>query len=257
MKFTTRTTLALAALSMGALAHATELQNGSFTQGLSHWQAAGDVSTQSGTVLGINLGAAPVAVLGTASTVYDDDAPAPAGSYNLSGQAPLETAPAQGLESWLGLPAQALGSNAYEGSAVSQTFDISAGSQVSFDWRLLTRDNGSSQSEPDAVWLSWNQGGQVQLIALGNAGSSLLQAGTAGANGWLDSGTQHASYTAQQSGTLTLSWVLADINSFSNTSLLTLQNVAVTPSVPEPAGVALVLTGLVLLARASRRSHQS
>lgn len=257
MKFTTRTTLALAALSMGTLTHAAALQNGSFDQGLSHWQAAGDVSTQSGTVLGIDLGAGPAVVLGTASTVYDDDAPAPAGSYNLSGQDPIETAPAQGLESWLGLPAQALGANAYEGSALSQTFDVTAGTQVSFDWRLLTRDNGSRQGEPDTAWLSWNQGGQVQLITLGNVGSSLLQAGAASANGWLDSGTQHASYTAQQGGTLTLSWVLADVNSFGNTSLMTLQNVAVTPSVPEPAGIALSLTGLVMLARRTRRAHQS
>jgi len=254
MKFTTRTTLALAALSMGTLAHAADLQNGDFSQGLSHWQAAGDVSTQSGAVWGINLGAAPVAVLGTASTVYDDDAPALAGSYNLSGLAPIETAPTQGLEAWLGLPAQALGNNAYEGSAISQTFDITAGSQVSFDWRLLTRDNGSNQGEPDAAWLSWNQGGNVQLIALSNVGSGLMQAST---GGWLDSGVQHAGYTAQQGGTLTLSWALTDVNSFSNTSLLTLQNVAVTPSVPEPTGIALVLTGMVLLTRAGRRPHQS
>lgn len=254
MKFTTRTTLAMAALSMGTLAHAAALQNGSFTQGLSHWQTAGDVATQSGTVLDINLGTAPVAVLGTASTLYDDDAPALAGSYNLSGQDPVETAPAQGLETWLGLPAQALGNNAYEGSAISQTFDLSAGSQVSFDWRLLTRDNGSNEGEPDAAWLSWNQGGNVQLIALGNVASGLMQAST---GGWLDSGVQHAAYTAQQGGTLTLSWALTDVNSFSNTSLLTLQNVAVTPSVPEPAGIALVLTGLVVLARVSRRSHQN
>lgn len=254
MKFPTFSPLALVAFAMTPLAHAAELQNGSFTQGLNHWQAVGDVATRSGTMLGINLGAAPVAVLGTASTVYDDDAPALAGSYNVSGLDPIETAPAQGLESWLGLPAQALGANAYEGSAISQTFDISAGAQVSFDWRLLTRDNGSNQSEPDTAWLTWQQGGQIQLIALGNVGSSLLQAGSA--SGWLDSGMQHASYTAQQGGTLTLSWVLADINSFGNTSLMTLQNVTVTPSVPEPTGVALVLTGLVMLARA-RRMHQS
>lgn len=257
MKFTTFSPLALVALAMSPLAHAAELQNGSFTQGLNHWQAVGDVATRSGTMLGINLGAAPVAVLGTASTVYDDDAPALAGSYNVSGLDPIETAPAQGLESWLGLHAQALGANAYEGSAISQTFDISAGAQVSFDWRLLTRDNGSNQSEPDAAWVSWNQGGTVQLFSLGNVVSSLLQSGTASASGWLDSGMQHASYTAQQGGTLTLSWVLADINSFGNTSLMTLQNITVTPSVPEPTGVALVLTGLVMLARASRRLHQS
>jgi hypothetical protein len=48
--------------------------------------------------------------------------------------------------------------------------------------------------------------------------------GSANANGWLDSGMQHASYTAQQDGALTLSWVL---------------------------------TGLVMLARNSRHAHQS
>jgi hypothetical protein len=230
--------LALAASS----AQAAPLQNGQFTQGVAGWQLAGDTTALSGSFLGASLGSASALVMGTASTAYDDDAPALAGTFNVSGLDPVETSSATGLETALGLAQGALGSNAYEGSGASQTFTVAAGDQLSFDYRLLTRDNGNAASEPDAAWLIWNEGGNALQIALSD--SSLLAGGPAG---WLDSGVQHYSFTSAYTGQATLGFAVVDVNSFGTTSLLAIQNIAMTPAVPEPQSLALALMGLLIL----------
>lgn len=256
------TTCALIGSGLGmGTAQAGTLLNGSFAQGLDSWQTTGDVIATAGLTLGIDLGSQPLVLLGTASPEFDDDAPDAAGQFNLSGQAPMETAPADGLEAWLGLNAATLGSNAYEGSALRQTVDVTAGAQLSFDWQLLTRDNGTRGNEPDQAWLTLGQNGQTQLIALGNVGSLPMQTGT---NNWLLSQPGHVSIVVQQGGPLTIGFVIADVNSFGNTSLLAVREVAITPGVPEPAGLTLALIGAAFMLRRTHRmrdrmsgTHQS
>jgi hypothetical protein len=240
---------------LAASAHAAGVQNGNFTQGLQGWQTGGDVSVQSTSALGLPLGNTNATLLlGTAVTFSDDDAPAAAGAYNLSGNDPLLSGDPAGLEASLGLASSALGNNVYEGSSARQTFTVSAGDVVSFDFMLASRNSGVRINEPDTAWLTWQVGaGNVNLSTLGSTAS--LSMGTL-ADGWIGSGWQHVSFTANSTGQVTLGFAVADVNSFTTTSLLGIQNVAVTAAVPEPESLALVLTGLVLLGAAARRMHQ-
>jgi hypothetical protein len=234
-------------------ANAAGVQNGDFTQGLQAWQTAGDVGVQSSSALGLPLGNAHATLLlGTAVTFTDDDAPAVAGAYNLSGNDPVLSGEPAGLEASLGLPLNALGSDVYEGSSARQTFTVSAGDVVSFDFMLAT--HGLSASEPDAAWMTWRMGANSPgLTKLGDTTSMNMFALS---NGWLGTGWQHVSFTVANAGQVTLGFAMADVGSFTTTSLLGVQNVTVAAAVPEPESLALVLTSMVLLGAATRRMHQ-
>jgi hypothetical protein len=241
-------TVALSLASLGG-AHASTLANGDFAQGLSGWQAAGDASVQSGTVLGIDLGPDATLLLGNASSVFDDDAPASAGAYNVSGNEPLLAAEPDGLEASVGLTVGAFGSDAQEGASAMQTFTVQAGEVIGFDWRLLTRDGLDATLSPDTAWLVWADGSATQLTALGHTDTLSSTTG----DGWLDSGWQHLSFTATVGGSVSLAFAITDGQSFTGSSLLAIRQVE-TSAVPEPQSVALVLTGLALIgARGMRR----
>ncbi|MGC4060976.1 MAG: hypothetical protein QM749_09045 [Aquabacterium sp.] len=248
------TALATALLGLlASCAHAAGVQNGDFAQGLQGWQTAGDASVQSTSAVGLSLGNANATLLlGTAVTFTDDDAPAAPGAYNLSGNDPVLSGDPAGLEASLGLPLNALGSDVYEGSSAKQTFTVSAGDVVSFDFMLAT--HGLPMNEPDTAWMTWQAGSATP--ALSTLASTSPTMGSM-ANGWFGTGWQHVSFTAGSSGQFTLGFAVADVGSFTTTSLLGIQNVAVTAAVPEPESLTLVLTGLVLLGAAARRVHQS
>ncbi len=241
----TQLSLLAALASLGTLstpAFAAPLQNGQFTDQLTHWTRVGDVSVQSGMVQGVNLGTAPSLVLGTASTGFIDDTPPVAGALNVSGIAPVE---APDMETMLGLAPDSLsnqdqGFSVQEGSAASQTFFIQAGQTVEFDWRLLTQANTSPSDLPDTAWLLWTLNGQTQTLRLADAAQPDL---TPIAGNWLDTGLRYMSISAQASGTATLAFAVADVNSYDTSSLLAIQNVS---AVPEPDSVALLLAGLLV-----------
>lgn len=215
---------------------------------LNTWQTAGDV-TQATQLGAISLGQTSY-LLGTASLNATDDAPLAAGALNLSGQNPLEIGD---LTATIGLPGAILDDEAnahfaYEGSALFNTVNVQAGDTLSFDWRLFGQINTGSMPAPDAAWL-----------ILGNTAIKLADVdGLTTVNGtWLDSGTQHISHTFTQAGSMKIGLVVADVDSYDTTSVLAIQNVGLTAAVPEPEGVALALTGLLILGRLTRRSHQS
>lgn len=239
--------LGLAApLAVACNAHAAPLTNAQFDQGLSGWQTAGDAAALSVTPWGLALGTSPQLVLGTASTWADDDAPQLAGAFNLSGIDPLAAGDAVGLETSLGLSTSAFGLAAFEGSSARQTFDVQAGERITFNWRLLTTDNGTRIDEPDAAWLVWHQGTPMQTGTahmLGNIATLTMHSDGAA---WLDSGLLQYSFVATQSGPLTLGWAISDVGSFGSTSLLLIDDVTVS-AVPEAESLVLLLAGLLTL----------
>lgn len=246
MKFNTiltsvaRTLTAAGLLSLAsAMAHAAPLNT---------WQTAGDVTQNT------QLGAIPLGqtsyLLGTASLYAADDASLAAGALNLSGQNPLEIGD---LTATIGLPGASLDDEtnahfAYEGSALFNTVNVQAGDTLSLDWRLFGQINTSAMPTPDAAWL-----------ILGNTAIKLADVDSLSTvnNTWLDSGSQHISHTFTQAGSMKIGFVVADVDSYDTTSVLSIQNIGLTAAVPEPEGVALALTGLLILGRMSRRSHQS
>jgi hypothetical protein len=196
-------------------------------------------------------------LLGTASRVFEDDAPLAAGALNLSGNDAVDSF---ALTSALNLAGTALdddaaGLYAMEGSAMFYTYAVQAGDTLSFDWRLLGQPSTGGAPVPDAAWLVLGDatGPSSSAIMLGQTGGlSTLSAG------WLDSGTQHLTHTFSQAGNVTIGFAIADVNSFETTSVLAIQNVTLsTAPVPEPEGLALLLAGLGVLVTTRMRGQKT
>ena len=215
---------------------------------LTQWLSTGDVAQAP--QLGFISFGSNAYLLGTASTNFTDDAPFAAGALNLSGN---NAADISALTSTLGLAATAFDNEtafnyAYEGSALFSTLVVQAGDTLSFDWRLLGQISTGPVAVPDAAWLTLG----ADVVELGDI-SSLSNT----TDGWLDSGSLHVSHTFLQAGSITVGFVVADIDSYDTTSVLAVQNLALTPAVPEPSSIALLLTSLGILGGVSARRRQT
>jgi len=242
---------ALSAIALALIAGpaAAQVSNGNF-DGLDGWATGGDAAAIGGHL-----------VLTTSSASQQDDADAglPAGARNVSGNEPLASGGGPGsLEDFVGVPGGAFDPDAahfvvaYEGSAASQTFFAAAGSQLAFAWDLSTLDTRHDASLADIAFIVLDG----QVITLGStlsATSPVAGGGHASHTGW--TGFTTASFA--RAGTHTLSFGVADVGDYVDTSALAVSDVGVViPGVPEPSALALLAAGLGLLGVQARRRRK-
>ncbi len=224
---------ALTAASPGAQAQA--LSNGDFSAGLAGWQVLGDASVQ-------NDAGGNELWLTNASLDFEDDFPLPAGALNRSGQG----AATSGLESFIGIAGGALdpdpanGLQAYEGTAVLQSFSAAAGDTLSFNWDFGTSDNFADYAFAVV---------DGQLFRLGGSGEATLP-GRLGNQ--LQTGAQSFSFSFASGGMHSVAFGVVDVGDYNVTSTLAVSGVQVVP-VPEPSALLLMLAGIGVVAGSARR----
>lgn len=228
-----------------ALAQSNVLQNGNFSNGLNHWNPQGDV---------VVAGPAQRAVLSTASATEDDDGLG-AGFNNNSGNSPVDFSFASHLA---GVPLGALdtaaGGFTYEGSAIRQTFNATAGDfvDVRFDWAFLSLESTPS----DFAFVALNDTAVRFADTAGSRSSFAGRFGDFSVVNWVWSGNSFR-YTASVSGIQSLVIGVVDVADYALTSELRVDNIAVhvTP-VPEPGTYAMLLVGLAMMGSIALRRRQ-
>lgn len=225
-------------LLTAAHAQAASFNNGTFTD-LSSWGTLGDVSAHGGR-----------AWLTTASVEFEDDFPALAGAFNLSGSSAAGIGGAASVETYIGLTPGALdpdlnnGIAAYEGSALQQSFSAAAGDKLSFQWQLFSNEGQGGMADYAFIVIDG------QKIDLATATAANTASGVFGFA--YESGVASYTHTFGQAGQHTLAFGVADVNDYNVTTALAVSNVQVT-AVPEPEQYALLLAGLGLVGAAARR----
>ncbi|MGE5451311.1 MAG: PEP-CTERM sorting domain-containing protein [Acidobacteriota bacterium] len=246
MTFFSRSLIAVAAVASSVAAAQAQagVVNGRFTAGLTGWQTLGDASVQNASnAVGLPLDTSRALVLTTAS-LYDDDVAGQDAAFNLSGIGAVDVNSAGGVAEFahadptsLELDPVAHSISAIEGSAARRTLTVQAGDTLSFNWNLFSRD----RDMPDTAWLILDlHTGPAQVITLASAAAA-TQPLPGGADALQQSGWQSFRHTFTSGGAATLTWAIADMNDWGQTSMLALSTVQVTPSVPEPASLLLML----------------
>ena len=232
----TRLSVLLGSLMISSLAQA-GIANGDFANGLTGWQTFGDVAAPSS------------ALVLTTATLGADDHPFADGHHNVSGQDAGAIGIPGGLEDFVGVALGSLDpdpinhtSVLWEGSAAQQSFAVQAGDTLHFDWNLLSADRDFADQAFVVINATFGSGLQVLALALANA--SLATNVVSGSTDLLQTGVNQFSHTFTGSGQVTMSWVVADLDDSAKTSLLTVDNVALTSAVPEPTMALLALLGL-------------
>lgn len=135
------------------------------------------------------------------------------------------------LEAALGT---AFDADTFEGSALQSSFMAAAGTKVTLQWSLVTE--AFDPAFADRLYAVID--GQAQALAQ--------------ATGTPQQG--QASFTFATGGTHTLAFAVLDVNDTTGLTSVSLSGLAVTPAVPEPAPLALLLAGLAVVA-ARRRAR--
>lgn len=196
----------LLALSTIAALTATSTQVSAAPVDLSSWLVLGDGQ--------VNASTAKV------TTAYTDE------SLLGSGALDINT-----LETQLGTASGTLGVNAYEGSALSQSFSFASSTSLSFNWTLGTDIFNVGFADLAFVLVDG-----TLLLPLANVTAAEL------------SGAFNYTFSA---GAHTFAFGVVDVNDVFGVSTLTVSDVnlaAITGSVPEPGTLVLMLAGLGLLA---------
>lgn len=238
--------LALCAAAALPLSAQAGIVNGQFiagANGLIGWQTTGDAFRvkPSANTLGLPINAPNSLVLTTAS-LLDDDYVGQNGAMNLSGQSAQDFTASGGVADFLGVSPLLLESDPVdhtapliEGSAAKQTFFAQAGETLTFNWNLVSHDQGL----PDTAWVVLTEiGNAAQVFQLGTSLDATLGSGNPDL---LQTGLHQFSYTFANSGAMNLAWAVADVSDAGYTTMLMVNNVHVAAAVPEPSGLALVL----------------
>jgi hypothetical protein len=217
------------------------LVNGGFEAGLAGWTTFGDANTQSGAPQGNAR-----LLLTTADTVADefDNTGAAIGPFNRSGNSPLWVGQPGGLENQSGFSIGAfdpVGGFAYEGSVALQSFIATAGDTLSFVWNFGTRDTFD-----DFAFVAIDG----LVIRLGGVPEALL---TGTGDHLLETGFQSFSFQLATTGQHSLVFGVVDVLDVSVMSSLSIDQVQLSNTVPEPRTLLLVLTALGLMAAATAR----
>lgn len=196
----------LLALSTIAALTATSTQVSAAPIDLSSWLVLGDGQ--------VNASTAKV------TTAYTDESLLGSGALDINR-----------LETQLGTASGTLGVNAYEGSALSQSFSFASSTSLSFNWTLGTDIFNVGFADLAFVLVDG-----TLLLPLANVTAAEL------------SGAFNYTFSA---GAHTFAFGVVDVNDVFGVSTLTVSDVnlaAITGSVPEPGTLALMLAGLGLLA---------
>ncbi|BAZ50328.1 hypothetical protein NIES4103_29440 [Nostoc sp. NIES-4103] len=223
-----------------------------FNNGTSPWSAFGDVYV-----------AKPKEVLLSTDAILDDDIQlgAISGQFNFSGQPAGEVGfVSPNLAEFLGIDASLLDINgfAYEGSAIKRTIDVKAGDSLIFQRNFLTNENSALVSGSfrgslnDYSFFLVND--EIKKLAdINDATQSLSNFIVA-----FDKETeiQTFKHTFNQAGTYTIGFGVVDIDDFTVSSALSIQNVTFKSSstgetIPEPTTIlgAFVSMGFGVLSR--------
>lgn len=200
----------LLALSTIAALTATSTQVSAAPIDLSSWLVLGDGQ--------VNASTAKV------TTAYTDESLLGSGALDINR-----------LETQLGTASGTLGVNAYEGSALSQSFSFASSTSLSFNWTLGTDIFNVGFADLAFVLVDG-----TLLLPLANVTAAEL------------SGAFKYTFSA---GAHTFAFGVVDVNDVFGVSTLTVSDVnlaAITGSVPEPGTLALMLAGLGLLAWRAR-----
>lgn len=114
------------------------------------------------------------------------------------------------------------GSDAFEGSAIKQTFTVEAGDVVSFDWNFLTNEGTPSDTFNDTAFLNVNG----FTFELADTGSTFVDA--AGVDEFSEqTDTQTLTFAIANAGTYTIGFGVVDVGDAVVDSGLAIDNVAI------------------------------
>ncbi|WP_232826175.1 hypothetical protein [Cyanothece sp. BG0011] len=239
--------LTISSLIISPLAQAAQLNPG-FENGLANWTPSGDVSLDTGLIGSGPLFGNSQALLTTAS-LEQDDFPFVAGAFNFSGNSAVSTGSPSDLETALGLSPGDLDISpflqAFEGSAIVQSFTVEEGETISFSWNFLTNDSNSDfpltlGSPRDYAFIVLD--GTITTLA--DTNSSFLSSSSTLFN--QETGFQTFTSNPLTAGVYTLGIGIVDIQDTASTSALLIdapQETPVTTSEPSSKlGLLLLIT---------------